>query len=139
MTDKQNKTAKVRVDKWLWAARFFKTRSLAKAAIEGGKVQLDGQRVKVSREIAIGDRLTIRQGWDEKEITIRNLSDQRGPAAVAKALYEESEESVARREKEALLRRAAGGLNKPNHRPDKHERRQISRLRRGGGPTSEDG
>ncbi|WP_435214193.1 RNA-binding S4 domain-containing protein [Luminiphilus sp. nBUS_16] len=138
MTDKQTKTAKVRVDKWLWAARFFKTRSLAKAAIEGGKVQLDGQRVKVSREIAIGDRLTIRQGWDEKEITIRSLSDQRGPAAVAQALYEESEESVARREKEALLRRAAGGLNKPNHRPDKHERRQISRLRRGGGPASED-
>ena len=137
MTDKQTKTAKVRVDKWLWAARFFKTRSLAKAAIEGGKVQLDGQRVKVSREIAIGDQLTIRQGWDEKEITIRSLSDQRGPAAVAQTLYEESEDSVARREKEALLRRAAGGLNKPNHRPDKHERRQISRLRRGGGPASE--
>ncbi len=128
----------MRVDKWLWAARFFKTRSLAKAAIEGGKVQLDGQRVKVSREIAIGDQLTIRQGWDEKEITIRSLSDQRGPAAVAQTLYEESEDSVARREKEALLRRAAGGLNKPNHRPDKHERRQISRLRRGGGPASED-
>ena len=138
MTDKQTKTAKVSVDKWLWAARFFKTRSLAKAAIEGGKVQLDGQRVKVSREIAIGDQLTIRQGWDEKEITIRSLSDQRGPAAVAQTLYEESEDSVARREKEALLRRAAGGLNKPNHRPDKHERRQISRLRRGGGPASED-
>ena len=128
----------MRVDKWLWAARFFKTRSLAKAAIEGGKVQLDGQRVKVSREIAIGDQLTIRQGWDEREITIRSLSDQRGPAAVAQTLYEESEDSVARREKEALLRRAAGGLNKPNHRPDKHERRQISRLRRGGGPASED-
>ena len=81
--DKQTKITKVRVDKWLWAARFFKTRSLAKAAIEGGKVQLEGQRVKVSREIAIGDRLTIRQGWDEKDITIRNLSDQRGPASRA--------------------------------------------------------
>ena len=64
----------MRVDKWLWAARFFKTRSLAKAAIEGGKVQLDGQRVKVSREITTGDRLTIRQGWDEKSITIVGLS-----------------------------------------------------------------
>lgn len=137
MTDKQTKTAKVRVDKWLWAARFFKTRSLAKAAIEGGKVQLEGQRVKVSREIAIGDRLTIRQGWDEKDITILCLSDQRGPASTAQTLYEESEDSVARREREALLRRAAGGLNKPDHRPDKHERRQISRLRRGGGPGSE--
>jgi ribosome-associated heat shock protein Hsp15 len=137
LTDKQTKTAKVRVDKWLWAARFFKTRSLAKAAIEGGKVQLEGQRVKVSREIAIGDRLTIRQGWDEKDITILCLSDQRGPASTAQTLYEESEDSVARREREALLRRAAGGLNKPDHRPDKHERRQISRLRRGGGPGSE--
>lgn len=137
MTDKLNKLAKVRVDKWLWAARFFKTRSLAKAAIEGGKVQLDGQRVKVSREITTGDRLTIRQGWDEKSITIVALSDQRGPATTAQALYEESEESIARREREALLRRAAGGLNKPNHRPDKHERKQISRLRRDGGPNPE--
>lgn len=137
MTDKLNKLAKVRVDKWLWAARFFKTRSLAKAAIEGGKVQLDGQRVKVSREITTGDRLTIRQGWDEKSITIVALSDQRGPATTARALYEESEESIARRERETLLRRAAGGLNKPNHRPDKHERKQISRLRRDGGPNPE--
>ena len=137
MTDKLNKLAKVRVDKWLWAARFFKTRSLAKAAIEGGKVQLDGQRVKVSREITTGDRLTIRQGWDEKSIPIVALSDQRGPAATAQALYEESEESIARRERETLLRRAAGGLNKPNHRPDKHERKQISRLRRDGGPNPE--
>ena len=137
MTDKLNKLAKVRVDKWLWAARFFKTRSLAKAAIEGGKVQLDGQRVKVSREITTGDRLTIRQGWDEKSITIVALSDQRGPATTAQALYEESEESIARRERETLLLRAAGGLNKPNHRPDKHERKQISRLRRDGGPNPE--
>lgn len=137
MTDKLNKLAKVRVDKWLWAARFFKTRSLAKAAIEGGKVQLDGQRVKVSREITTGDRLTIRQGWDEKSITIVALSDQRGPATTGQALYEESEESIARRERETLLRRAAGGLNKPNHRPDKHERKQISRLRRDGGPNPE--
>ena len=137
MTDKLNKLAKVRVDKWLWAARFFKTRSLAKAAIEGGKVQLDGKRVKVSREITTGDRLTIRQGWDEKSITIVALSDQRGPATTAQALYEESEESIARRERETLLRRAAGGLNKPNHRPDKHERKQISRLRRDGGPNPE--
>jgi ribosome-associated heat shock protein Hsp15 len=137
LMDKQTKITKVRVDKWLWAARFFKTRSLAKAAIEGGKVQLEGQRVKVSREIAIGDRLTIRQGWDEKDITIRSLSDQRGPASRAQELYEESAESIARRERETLLRRAAGGLNRPDHRPDKHQRRQISRLRRDGGPNPE--
>ncbi|MGB0765671.1 MAG: RNA-binding S4 domain-containing protein, partial [Luminiphilus sp.] len=66
MADSEQGKQKVRVDKWLWAARFFKTRSLAKAAIEGGKVQLQGQRVKVSKEVAVGDQLVIRQGWDEK-------------------------------------------------------------------------
>ena len=70
---------KLRLDKWLWAARFFKTRSLAKAAIEGGKVQLDGSRVKVSKEISVGDKLRIRQGWDEKDIEVLALSNQRRP------------------------------------------------------------
>ncbi|WP_439102266.1 RNA-binding S4 domain-containing protein, partial [Congregibacter sp.] len=74
---------KLRVDKWLWAARFFKTRSLAKAAIEGGKVQLSGQRVKVSREIAVGDQLRIRQGWDERDVIVLGLSDQRRGAPEA--------------------------------------------------------
>lgn len=128
---------KVRVDKWLWAARFFKTRSLAKTAIEGGKVQLEGQRVKVSKEIVVGDRLLVRQGWDEKEIVVLALSEQRGPAAIAQTLYEESQESIARREREAQLRKAAGGVNRPLHRPDKHERRQLNRLRRGGGTLEE--
>ena len=68
---------KVRVDKWLWAARFFKTRSLAKSAIEGGKVHLEGLRVKVSKELAVGDQLTIRQGWDEKEVVVVALSTER--------------------------------------------------------------
>jgi ribosomal 50S subunit-recycling heat shock protein len=66
--------SKLRIDKWLWAARFFKTRSLAKAAIEGGKVQLDGQRIKVSREISVGDQLRIRQGWDERDVIVEALS-----------------------------------------------------------------
>ncbi|MCH1491402.1 MAG: RNA-binding protein, partial [Luminiphilus sp.] len=126
-----------RVDKWLWAARFFKTRSLAKTAIEGGKVQLEGQRVKVSKEIVVGDRLLVRQGWDEKEIVVLALSERRGPAAIAQTLYEESPESIARREREAQLRKAAGGVNRPLHRPDKHERRQLNRLRRGGGTLEE--
>ena len=137
MAESNHGKEKVRVDKWLWAARFFKTRSLAKTAIEGGKVQLEGQRLKVSKEIVVGDRLLVRQGWDEKEIVVLALSEQRGPAAIAQTLYEESQESIARREREAQLRKAAGGVNRPLHRPDKHERRQLNRLRRGGGTLEE--
>lgn len=121
---------KLRVDKWLWAARFYKTRSLAKTAIEGGKVQLDGQRVKVSKEIMVGDCLTIRQGWDEKEVTVRALSDKRASAPIAQTLYEESAESIARRERESAARKAAGSMARPLQRPDKHERRQLNKLRR---------
>ena len=72
---------RLRIDKWLWAARFFKTRSLAKAAIEGGKVQLEGQRIKVSKEVMVGDRLVIRQGWDEKEVVIEQLRRSPGQRA----------------------------------------------------------
>ena len=121
---------KVRLDKWLWAARFFKTRSLAKAAVEGGKVQLAGQRVKVSREIAVGDTLHIRQGWDERIIEIRALSDQRRGAPEAQLLYEETAASVARREADAAARKAAGGMiDWPAHRPTKKQRRQIHRFK----------
>ena len=121
---------KVRLDKWLWAARFFKTRSLAKAAVEGGKVQLAGQRVKVSREIAVGDTLHIRQGWDERIIEIRALSDQRRGAPEAQLLYEETAASVARREADAAARKAAGGMiDRPAQRPTKKQRRQIHRFK----------
>jgi len=121
---------RLRVDKWLWAARFFKTRSLAKAAIEGGKVQMDGQRVKVSREIGPGDVLRIRQGWDDREVTVLAVSDQRRGATEARLLYEESAESIARREAEAAARRAAGGITpNPNRRPSKRERRLIHRFK----------
>ena len=121
---------KLRLDKWLWAARFYKTRSLAKAAIEGGKVHLGGQRVKVSREISVGDTLQIRQGWDEKVVEVRALSDQRRGAPEARLLYEETPESIARRESEAAARKAAGGMiGRPAHRPTKKQRRQIHRFR----------
>lgn len=123
-------SGRLRIDKWLWAARFFKTRSLAKAALEGGKVQVDGQRVKVSREIVVGDRLVIRQGWDEKEVLVRQLSDQRRSASIAQGLYKETPESIDRRQRAAEARRAAGSMARPDHRPDKHERRQLSRMRR---------
>ncbi len=129
MSEPQTVT-RVRLDKWLWAARFFKTRSLAKGAIEGGKVQHEGQRVKVSKEISVGDRLTIRQGWDDREVIVTQLSDQRRSAPIAQSLYEETAASLERREREAQARRAAGRVARPDHRPDKHERREISRLRR---------
>lgn len=126
MNDRPDPPGKVRLDKWLWAARFFKTRSLAKAAIEGGKVHLDGQRVKVSKEIATGDVLQIRQGLDEKVVLVKQLSDQRRGAPEAQLLYEETATSMAKREAQVLARKAAGGMiDRPAHRPTKKQRRQI--------------
>lgn len=121
---------RLRIDKWLWAARFFKTRSIAKTAIEGGKVHIDGQRVKVSREIGVGDIVVVKQGWDEKEIEVMALSDRRGPASEAQRLYAETERSAARRAKEAEARKAAGAMARPAQRPGKRERKALERLRK---------
>lgn len=130
MHHKEADRQKLRLDKWLWAARFFKTRSLAKAAVEGGKVHLDGARVKVSREISVGDRLQIRQGWDEKVVEVTALSDQRRGAPEAMQLYQETPESIERREAEAAARKAAGGMiDRPAQRPNKKQRRQIHRFK----------
>lgn len=130
MTNTNTTGDKMRIDKWLWAARFFKTRSLAKAAIEGGKVQLDGQRVKVSKEISVGDTLRIRQGWDEKVVDVLQLSDQRRGAPQAEQLYRETTASLERRESEAKARKAAGGMiDRPATRPTKKQRRQIHRFK----------
>ncbi len=134
MKQKQGSTPetseKLRIDKWLWAARFFKTRSLAKAAIEGGKVQFEGQRIKVSKEISIGDILQIRQGWDEKVILVESLSKQRRGASEAQTLYTETTESIEKREAEAAARKAAGGMiDRPPGRPSKKQRRQIHRFK----------
>ena len=129
MTDPEN-LQQLRADKWLWAARFFKTRSLAKAAIEGGKVQMNGQRIKVSTELTAGDILTVRQGWDKKEIVVKAISAQRKSAPITKNLYEETADSTVRRQREASIRRAAGPMAKPDHRPDKQQRRQMTRFYR---------
>jgi ribosome-associated heat shock protein Hsp15 len=130
MTDANRSPGKIRLDKWLWAARFFKTRSLAKAAIEGGKVHLAGQRVKVSREISAGDTLQIRQGWDERVVLVTALSDQRRGAPEAQLLYAETAASITKRESEAAARKAAGGMiDRPAHRPNKKQRRQIHRFK----------
>jgi len=135
LTDSEQGTSKVRIDKWLWAARFFKTRSLAKSAIEGGKVQLAGQKVKVSREVAPGDILRIRQGWDEREVTVIATSEQRRAAPIAQTLYQETEASVERRTRAAGARKAAGTLARPSQRPGKHERKALERLRKQFDPT----
>ena len=130
MTEQGNNENKARIDKWLWAARFFKTRSLAKNAIEGGKVQLAGQRVKVSREIAVVDVLHIRKGWDEYEIVVSAISVQRRAAPIAQTLYEETEASMSRRARAAEARKAAGALARPTQKPGKHERKALERLRK---------
>ena len=118
----------IRIDKWLWAARFFKTRSIAKAAIEGGKVHHNGERVKVSQEIRVGTELTIQQGFDKKTVLVKALSGVRGPAPIAQQLYEETEVSIARRELIATQRKLHN-LARPDHRPSKKDRRDISKFK----------
>ncbi|KAA8734379.1 RNA-binding protein [Acinetobacter qingfengensis] len=118
----------MRVDKWLWAARFFKTRSIAKTAIEGGKVHHEGERVKVSKEIRIGMELTIQQGFDKKTVVIKALSAKRGGAPQAQLLYEETPTSIARRELISSQRKL-NNLARPDHRPNKKDRRQINKFK----------
>lgn len=118
----------MRVDKWLWAARFFKTRSIAKAAIEGGKVHHNSERVKVSKEIRVGMELTIQQGFERKTVVVKALSNMRGPAPTAQQLYDETEVSIAKRELIASQRKLHN-LARPDHRPSKKDRRQIHRFK----------
>lgn len=121
---------KVRIDKWLWAARFYKTRNIAKQAIDGGKVHCQGQRVKPSKEIECGVELTIRQGHDEKTVLVIALSDKRRGAPEAAKLYQETEASIAKREALSAQRKVLRGLDlAPDHRPTKKQRRQIHRFR----------
>ena len=123
----------LRVDKWLWAARFFKTRSLAAEAVEGGKVHLNGARTKPAHIVRAGDELTIRRGLYETIVVVRALSEQRGPAAKAQALYEESEASKAAREALAMqFRLERGPAFQSEGRPSKKERRDIRDFKRKG-------
>ena len=121
-------TDKVRIDKWLWAARFFKTRALAKAAIENGKVQIDGQKSKPSRLLEAGVILTVRQGFDSKTIEVIGLSEQRRSATEAQKLYSETAESIEHREKLAAERKAFNVSTPVSERPNKKQRRQIHRF-----------
>jgi ribosome-associated heat shock protein Hsp15 len=119
----------VRLDLWLWAARFFKTRSLAKQAIESGKVEVAGQVAKPSRALRAGESLQVRRGVELFEIEVLALSEQRGSASIAQTLYRESETSIARREAEREKRRMeANGYRAPTSKPDKRARRLIQAL-----------
>jgi ribosome-associated heat shock protein Hsp15 len=116
----------VRIDKWLWAARFFKTRSLATKAATGGKVYINGQRTKPSRAVAVGDELTIHKGQMEWVIVVLGLSGKRGPAPVARTLYEETEESIQKRADQKQERSLFyAGQTMPAKRPGKRDRRKI--------------
>ena len=120
---------RVRLDKWLWAARFFRTRNLSRDAIEGGKVWYEGARPKVSRDVELGAEIRIRQGFDEKTVLVRALSAERRGATEAAQLYEETSASIAGREAEAAERRMArAGFQAPSTRPDKRDRRLIHRF-----------
>lgn len=127
MSDKDDD--KVRLDKWLWAARFFKTRALAKAAIEGGKVHCRGERCKPRKEPKVGDELLIRTGFDERMVVIQELSVVRRGAPQAQALYSETAESIVRREQAAALRKAGALGVQTDGRPTKKQRRQIHQFR----------
>ena len=122
---------KVRIDKWLWAARFFKTRALAVEAIGGGKILVHGERVKPAKVVQAGDRVSVRLGPYEHVVTVRGVSERRGPASVAATLYEETSESLAARQKlaEQLRMAPAAFVFEDKGRPTKKDRRDIDRLR----------
>jgi ribosome-associated heat shock protein Hsp15 len=120
----------VRVDKWLWAARFFKSRSIAVTAIEGGKATVNGERVKPSRELKLGDAVRIRLGPYEHTMIVRGISDRRGPATQAAKLYEETAESKAAREKlQWQLKHAAPVIDPGEGRPTKKDRRDLNKFK----------
>lgn len=127
----QDSTKKIRLDKWLWAARFFKTRSLSTEAINGGKVHIDGQRCKPAREVRLGQLISVKIGHIERVVEVKGLSDKRGPAKEAVLLYEETAASIAQREEQAKLRRAEmefAQREQGSGRPTKKQRRLIHRF-----------
>lgn len=131
MTGRSDDAGTMRIDKWLWAARFFKTRAIAADAVDGGKVHLNGERVKRAKNIRVGDEIQIRQGPYEQRVTVRELSERRGPATQAATMYEERPDSIAERERLQEQRRVeATRIAHDAGRPSKRDRRQIDELRR---------
>lgn len=129
---KLQENTSARLDKWLWAARFYKTRAIAKQMIDGGKVFYNGQRTKSGKSVTLGDTIRIRQGFDEKEVIVIALADKRRDATFALTLYEETTDSIKTREKTSLARQQ-GILLSPasDSKPDKKQRRQIRQLKEG--------
>jgi len=123
----------MRIDRWLWVARFFKTRSLAAEAVKGGRVHVDGERVKPSKEVAAGDRLDVTIGQQRRQVVVLGTAPRRGPAAEAALLYEETADSIAERERQAAERRAcAPPVFDHGGRPTKRDRRRLDADRRRG-------
>ena len=134
-----NDPERVRLDKWLWAARFYKTRALAAVAIDGGKVQVNGERAKRSKLLQLGDAVRLRQGTYEFHLTVRGLSERRGPAKVAVTLYAEDPAGRAARERIAEQLAAMPAPFQAEHgRPTKKDRRELERFRRSMGEDGED-
>jgi len=125
-TSNSPKNISIRLDKWLWAARFYRTRAIAKQMIDGGKVFYNGQRTKSGKAVSIGDIIKIRQGFEEKEITVTALADKRSDATFAQTLYQENQQSIESRERNALARKQ-GILLSPasDTKPDKKQRRKL--------------
>lgn len=123
-------TPSLRLDKWLWAARFYKSRGLAKAAVEGGKVHLNGARVKASKTVLVGDSLTVSRGETVQTVVVTGIAERRGSATLAATLYSETVESIDQREKiRAEKRMLRSGLAVPKRRPNKHQRRALRTLK----------
>ncbi|MCO7191148.1 ribosome-associated heat shock protein Hsp15 [Pseudoalteromonas sp. XMcav2-N-2] len=121
---------KVRLDKWLWAARFYKTRTIAREMIQGGKVHYNGQRCKPSRTVDVGAVIKLAQGFDEKEITVLKLIEKRQSAPIAQTLYVESEASLEKRAQNAIARKNNSFFApRPEHKPDKKQRRELLKLK----------
>lgn len=120
----------IRLDKWLWAARFYKTRSLARTMIDGGKVHYNGQRSKPSKQVEVGALIRLRQGNDEKEVVVLELSEHRGKAEQAQRLFRETEDSVKKRDQNAEARKFNSQFApSPERRPDKKERRTLLKIK----------
>lgn len=124
-----SQTEAVRLDKWLWAARFYKTRSIARNMVDGGKVHYNGQRSKPSKAVELGAIITLRQGHEEKTVVIEKISDQRRRAPEAQLLYSETAESINKREENATRRKLHAHNPSPDRRPDKKQRRDIIKFK----------
>jgi ribosome-associated heat shock protein Hsp15 len=120
---------RTRIDRWLWAARFFKTRSLATEAVQGGRIRLNGERPKPARDVCVGDTVEVRVGEVRWTVVVQGVAEKRGSAKIAATLYDETEASVAERERAAAERKASPRLDGP--RPTKLDRRRMEALRRG--------